>query len=1027
MFNSRADPLVRKLRAFLLILLCHGSLLATAVAPAPRWASMSSTVFKHTQSPIAAAIAIAQDRSGFLWFATQSGLFRWDGQAFRRYTADSGKPRALPDDYILSVHVDAGGTLWAGTSSGGLARYAPASDDFTVIGTGPAGLSDRRVAAMADDGAGGIWIGTTKGLDHISAAGRLTQATQRILPAAAAGSPERAIEALWRDRAGDLWIGTREGLQQLRAGAASATPVRLTAQGEKAPPINALLQDSAGRIWIGTRNMGAFVIEAGSEQARAVKESGAGAALHKQRVFSIAEVSPGKIWFGTEGGGIVELDPASGHTRRIRHLPDVQDSLPDDDVYSVFRERGGVMVVGSTETFSIHDPRPQAIVTVRDAGLPLQGKFTAPSVLVRPDGSIWAGVAGGGIDIVDARRGGVGQLKPGGAGGLPTGRVLAMVNGPDGAVYAGTQQGLYRVGADGQVRRVPVPQRGATESAWALAYRDGVLWMGGLDGLWALALGAGGAPPTVLRHERDSLGDSRVTALLPLEGGGVWIGTRAGLARLASATAPVDTVPSGVDGQDRMMPGYTSSLALDRQGRLWLSSFGRGIQVLERTDGDGRRHFRLIEAAHGLPDNSVNALLADRDGVMWASTDKGLARIDPASFAVRALGPAEGVHITQYWTNAAALTGEGELLFGGISGLTVVRPERLAPIANGAPVVVTDILLNDRALPAARFNLPSAAAPAPIQITPDGKERGFSMEFALLDYSASDQIQYAYRLLGFDSDWIRTVPGSRRLAYTNLPPGDYTMQMRAARAGGGWSPALSVPVRALPSWHQTAWVRILALLFGAGCVAALVRLRTAYYRRRQAELENTVAQRTAELQASQTMLEHLAYADPLTGLPNRRLFNDELRHKKAQAARDHTPFTLLLIDLDHFKRINDTLGHDAGDALLIEVAKRLQMAVREADRLARLGGDEFAVLLSHTYGEEIVDVVARRIVDSVSEPIPFGEHSMRVGASIGAATYHGGADETLYKQADLALYQAKESGRNTWVWYRQAHRDACPT
>ena len=176
---------------------------------------------------------------------------------------------------------------------------------------------------------------------------------------------------------------------------------------------------------------------------------------------------------------------------------------------------------------------------------------------------------------------------------------------------------------------------------------------------------------------------------------------------------------------------------------------------------------------------------------------------------------------------------------------------------------------------------------------------------------------------------------------------------------------------------------------------------------------------TCRRAATRWQLVQFAYADPLTGLPNRRLFNDELRVMKALVARAGTPFALLLIDLDRFKQVNDTLGHDAGDALLVEVARRLRLAVRETDRLARLGGDEFAVLLSNTDTDDDIAPVARRIIDGVAAPITFGVHSMLVGASIGAArcSSAAGAEADLYKQADLALYQGKHSGRNRWASY----------
>ena len=780
-------------------------------------------------------------------------------------------------------------------------------------------------------------------------------------------------------------------------------------------------------MWIGTR-LGAFVIAPGADSAVSVPESAPAPALQKQRILSIAEVSSNEIWFGTEGGGILTLDPASGQTRRIRHHPDAPDSLYDNDVYALYRERSGVIVVGSTEAVSIHDPRPQAVLTVRQTGLPSDGKLTIQSLLVRPDGKLWIGVGGGSIDILDPQLGGVARVAAGAPDGLRNGRVLSMVNAPDGSVYAATQQGLYRISADGkQVQPVQVPQRSVTAPALVLAWRDGVLWLGGIDGLWALRLDATGTRPTVLRHESAALGDNRVSALLPLEGGGLWVGTRGGLAYLASAAAPLEAVAADPGASDSLLPGFTSSLSVDPAGRLWVSTFGRGIQILDRTDANGRRRFRRLDTSHGLPDLSVNAVLADKAGMMWASTDNGLARIDSATFAIRTLGQADGVHINQYWTNAAALGQEGEVFFGGITGLTVIRPPKLQPINYLAPVVVTQLELNDKAIPAGQYNLaPGALAPGsvptPVAITPAGKDRGFSLEFAGLDYSAPERMRYSYRLTGFDSNWIDAAPGSRRVGYNNLPPGSYQLDLRAANGAGAWTPALSVPVQALPSWHQLTWVRTLAVLAALGCVAWLVQFRTAYLRRRQVELEGMVQQRTAELRASQAQLEQFAYADPLTGLPNRRLFNDELRAMKALAARAGTPFTLLLIDLDHFKQVNDTLGHDAGDALLVEVARRMRLAVRETDRLARLGGDEFAVLLSNTDTDDDIALVARRIIDGVADPIQFGAHSMHVGASIGAApcSTAARANDDLYKQADLALYQAKHSGRNRWVRYELA-------
>jgi diguanylate cyclase (GGDEF)-like protein len=185
---------------------------------------------------------------------------------------------------------------------------------------------------------------------------------------------------------------------------------------------------------------------------------------------------------------------------------------------------------------------------------------------------------------------------------------------------------------------------------------------------------------------------------------------------------------------------------------------------------------------------------------------------------------------------------------------------------------------------------------------------------------------------------------------------------------------------------------------------------------RTAELE----QRSLELRESQRQLEQIAYADPLTGLSNRRLFEDEMRKRIKLIAREGGCFTLLLIDLDGFKRINDTLGHDAGDELLKVTAARLTQALRETDQVARLGGDEFAIVLTGTCELLSVEIVCRRILKSLAEPVVFKDKIMRVSASIGSSKCpsQGKAIDSLYKSADVALYEAKHSGRNTWRWYK---------
>ena len=385
---------------------------AGAAAPA-RWAALTYTAFKaHTNVDTASAVSFAQDRAGFVWIGTQAGLVRWDGHRTRRFTAEPMRADALPDGYITSLLVDRADRLWAGTSSGGLARYDAAREAFTRYPAGPGGLSGAHVTALADDGAGGLWVGTGAGLDRIDAAGAVARRGDAAGPLPAGG-----VRALLRDAGGRLWIGTAEGLFALAPGARAPAPVALAGGGAVA--VTALHQDGAGRVWIGTRAHGAFVAAAGALAAAPVPAAGPGPALRGERVTAIAEAGDGQIWLGTDGsdGGIAVVDPARGVVRRIRHQADTPDSLNENDILALFRERSGMLFVGTMGALLQHDPLPRAATTVRDAGA--GARLSVPSLLAHGDGRLWLGVVGGGVDIVDPRRGTVARLRPDPAGSAP--------------------------------------------------------------------------------------------------------------------------------------------------------------------------------------------------------------------------------------------------------------------------------------------------------------------------------------------------------------------------------------------------------------------------------------------------------------------------------------------------------------------------------------------------------------------------------------------------------------------------------
>jgi diguanylate cyclase (GGDEF)-like protein len=992
-----------------------------------RWGALADVVFEHlardNELPNSTVpMALAEDGEGFLWVGTQGGLARWDGYHFRSYRADPSVPGSLPDNVIKKLHTDSLGRLWIATNSGGVARYDRDLDRFVTYAVGPTGLSNASVRDIIDDGAGGVWIATDGGLDHLRSD---TEQIEHLRhePNNAESLPDNSVRALFRDSEGGLWVGTAAGLVRRELGRTRFAPVALGLPEGKIAVAWSFFQDSAGRVWVGTVRQGAFVIDLQEHTARAVVETDtAQPTLQSEGIHAISEVVPGTIWLGTDGHGIVAVDTRSFKTRRIRHDPTLLSSLADDTVQALHTDRSGLVWICTNRGISRYNSRQAAIYTVfggssRVASL---SDSDVDSILPMSDDRVWLGLGSNGIDVLDPRGLRVAALRPDPEHpltALPKDYVNALVRGPTGDVYIGTEQGLYR--ADRLARgvvRVSQPQHDPSSAVWTLYLQQNVLWVGGFDGLWALSLGPDGKV-TGAAAVVEGLTDQRVTVIDRGPGGSLWVGTKNGLNRLDPVTRAVERILPDPHVPSALSSGYIATLLTDRRGRLWVGTLGAGINVMDRREHDGRPHFTRLSARQGLASENIDKLLEDARGEIWASTDDGLAMIDPNSLEVRTLRRAEGVAIANHWAGAGASTPQGELLFGALGGLVIVRPEKLSSWSYRPPIVVTDVRVGGKRVPASSFDTEHVLVP----LTVNPGANSIAVEFAALDFSAPERNRYAYRLEGFDPDWIETEPSRRVASYTNLPPGDYTLKLRGSNRDGLWTDTvLSVPIRILPAWYQTVAFRILAGIVFFVLIAAVVQGRTVYLRRARRELERQVIERTAELRESQRQLQQIAYCDTLTALPNRRMFMEEFRELLVLAGLQGGRFALLLIDLDRLKHINDTLGHDVGDALLMEAAIRLQAAVRKSDCVARLGGDEYAVLLTQNPAATDIEAVCKRIVESFALEVVINGTAVRTSPSIGVAVYpdHGTAQDRLYKSADLALYEAKRMGGNGWCWYR---------
>lgn len=1035
------------------------------------------TIFEHLNesSGLANPVVsqVTEDGDGFIWVGTQSGLQRWDGYRFATYKTQLTNPSSLPDNLTQALHTDTAGRLWVGTSSGGLARYDRERDKFVRYRTSSNGVAPVDVLCIEDDGLGGLWVGSGTGLDHLDTE---TGTFTHVSPENAAG---KAIEpgmvsALLRSAAGTLWIGGSKGLLRGTAATGKVQHVEHVLTPDRGPLITvyALFGSRDGTVWVGTDH-GVYLIDlaayAGqrelasaatasalptSEQAGIMAHRLAGTdpqskLLSSGHITALATDLSGGIWLGTQEQGAFIVSPGTHTIRHVAHDATQPTSLAGDWIASLYLSHQGMMWVGSRRGLSYLETSARGVTTLLggDNDSSSVRDFDVYSVLPRSDGTIWLGLSKHGIDVLEPSGRRVARIEPRGTGGiggtsgsLPDGTVGAMSENGNGGLYIVTQHGLYLAEStnlhpgEGQsaaathrellharFSKLPIGPEAAEGLFQVLLDHDAAgrpfLWLGGSDGLWTFD--PAGHGPALRAKLNAPLTDPRIRVLLRGAGNTLWVGTLNGLNRLNLATGDVLAIAPDQSNPQGLGAGLISSLILDRKERLWVGTFSGGINVLEDIDHRGRVRFhRIID---GLPSENVDRLLEARDGKIWASTDGGLAVIDPFNFDVSVLTQAEGAYVRTYWDGSGGKTVNGDLVFGGSGGVTLVRPTMVRPWTYAPPVVITSARIGLTDVPLARFN--SGLSVYPVWVPAD--QNNLTVEFAALDYSAPYRNRYEYKLEGFDRNWVAADPARRVARYTNLPPGKYTLLLRGSNRDGVWAPPRQVRIMVLPTWYQKAWFRILSFLVILLLLFAIFLLATAYMRRQQRELERQVALRTAELEQktvelkqSQQKLEHMAYTDSLTGLPNRRMFTEHFRRLLALKRRQQSTFALLLMDFDGFKSINDTFGHDAGDAVLKEMAQRMSAVVRESDILARLGGDEFGLILGQSPDMEATENVCHKLVESFRPAVLFQGIELRTSPSVGVALYpyDGSTQDKLFKTADNALYAAKRSGGNGCTW-----------
>lgn len=882
--------------------------LAVAV-PAADFHALIDPVFSRAapgELPSPSVMTMAQDAQGFLWVGTQGGLARYDGYRFKSFLARPGDPDALPDGNIGKLMVDSHGALWLGLMAGGLVRYDTQNERFQNWRPDPLGRYgpySTTVNALVETDGQRLWLGGNAGLERF-----IPALSKSALVALEPGNRQPEVHALLQDHQGNLWVGSARGLYLQRAGQSGFVRITLGASAQRpaSDSVHALYQDSAGRLWVGMLDA-VLVLDARQQLLAAFsygKDERDSLAPGPQQ--SLIEVHPGVIWAGSRQAGLSEIDLTQRRVRRFSPNPDGSSSPLASTVTGLLRDRSGLIwVSGFNGELAWHNPLSQGVQTLalnqRNLGV---ADGNALALSSEANGRLWVGLKDGSLLSIAPSTG-----APRVSRSLPNGSTLFhLAPAKDGGLWVGTRNGLCKQAPGDAIARCPDKHNDAINRVVRRTAESAhTLWLGTTDGLIAQDKQSG--------HERlysqgdgpDAISHKLVLALLLDRHGRLWVGSPGGVDRI-DADGKVSAHFRHEPGQlDSLGPGSVVTLLEDKQGRIWAGATGGSLNVLEEA-ADGTVQILHITERDGLPHNNVCGLAQAPDGQVWASTPKGVAVIEPRTLQAIGLGRADGIALQDCWAGAVTQAADGTILFGGGGGLAVINPGAYSNWNYTPPLAISGMTINRQPVPewqlrGGSIDLPSGG-------------RDLSVEFAALDFSAPETLRYAYRLDGYDTDWIETDASHRLATYTNLAPRDYTLRLRSTNRRGTWGESVQLlQIRALPAWYETYWFRSLMAVLALLAILLAVQLRTALLRRRQRATEAMVAIRTRELSESAAVLEQLgAIGQEITASLDPKAVFDILEQHIGQML-DVRVLTIYRIEPGE-TRLHRIYGKDGNEALL---------------------------------------------------------------------------------------------------------------
>jgi signal transduction histidine kinase/ligand-binding sensor domain-containing protein len=785
---------------------------------------------------------------------TDVGLDRYDSYQVKKYRHNDKIPGSVSSDILTCIYEDRNKNLWFGTYDG-LNLYSPSRDNFTVFKNGSSitsSLNSNCITGIVEDKKGVLWVVTDGScLNRWNAESE--NFTRYPFEPWRHGLSVRPSKMAAVDSKGYIWVGSLSpGILRFDPETGSFTKFDDHSVDFGKYTYKSLYIDKDDKIWIATDGVGFFSFDPATNKFEHFGFNGQGKGTNLNFVLDIIPEDDRFLLLAVDQGGINRFDKVKGTFEYIMHDNKNESGLNNNGIFCFHRDKLGILWIGTSGGgINFYNPEKERFkLFTHNINNPKSISYNFPGSLYEDhEGLIWVGTDGEGLNVYDPEKGTFEIFKndPKNPYSISGNVIRGIAEDKDHNIWVGTwDAGLncYDRKTRRFIRYLPDaenPTGISNKTIWNLFIdHNNALWISiynvGID-LFDVK------KKEVFRRFRpdpDRPGS--------ISGNNSWFFFEDNEQKMWICTQ------NGLDLYDRISDSFKvlkfpdndiGAFYKDKSGYIWVGTNTKGLFMC---NPDGTI-LKTYDVTNVLPNNRIHAITQDGKGNIWISSNYGITRINPDIQSVRTYSKEDGLQGDQFYQQSFLKTKEGELYFGGYSGLNSFFPDSLKDNDFIPPVYITDFQIFNKpvlyAVPGAQFQTHISEAK---EIKLKWNQSVFSLSFAAINYIHPKKNQYSYIMEGFEKDWNYTDASRRYVTYTNLDPGEYTFRVRASNNDAVWNmTGTSLKIIILPPWWKTWWFRIIALSVVIFIVFAIFRSRVRQLKKQKILLEETVAIKTAEL------------------------------------------------------------------------------------------------------------------------------------------------------------------------------------